>query len=57
MQRLNGREWGRARPQGPFEELGSYKTYQVGVGSLQRLTGLKYAAAQREPYTEGRPVE
>lgn len=57
MQRLNGREWGRARPQGPFEELGSYKTYQVGVGSLQRLTGLKYAAAQREPYAGDRPVE
>ncbi len=51
------RERGRAKPKGPFAELGSYKTYQVGVARLQQLTGLEYAAAQREPYAEDRPVE
>lgn len=47
----------KARVPGPFEELGNYKTYQVGVKAIQQLTGLGFAAAQREPYPDERPIE
>ena len=46
-----------ARMPGPFEQLGDYKTYQVGVETLQQLTGLELAGATREPYPGERPVE
>ncbi len=46
-----------ARAPGPFEELGNYKTYQVGVETLQEQTGMVFKQAERNPYPETRPRE
>ncbi len=46
-----------AQQPGPFEDLGNYKTYQISVNALQKLTGLHFGAAQRDPYPEERPQE
>ena len=41
----------------PFADLGDEKTFQVNIKRIETLSGLRFAAADHEPFTDNRPKE